>query len=732
MKAKFPIQKREILIAVLISMLGAIGPLLDSSRCYAQDPNRQLVQPGAASTNPSKRIALVIGNGAYTSAPPLKNPPNDARDMAATLRALGFDVTSGINANQRDMKRLIREFGQKLKTGGSGLFYYAGHGVQSKGRNYLIPVEADIQSEVEAEDAAVDVGLVLGYMDDAQNGLNIVILDACRNNPFARSFRSASTGLAQVDAPTGTLIAYATAPGRVASDGTGQNGLYTSELLKQMRVPGLSATEMFMRVRAEVMKQTANKQVPWEASSLVGSFYFSASKNNGTNSTASESKADPSAFELSYWETIKNSSDPEDFKAYLARYPNGQFAELARRRTSTTTSTRQPSSPAATGTSSAADQYIKSGDELVREDKWAAAEVEYKLAVRLDPTNVEGLNKLGYALHSLRKFSEAESEYRTALRLAPNSAEAHYGVGRALREQKKLALAEAELREAVRLEPGNAKFHGALGLTLGLYLQKFVEGEAEWAQAIRLDPNNAEWHGGLALVLEAQKKHAAAAAEAREAVRLAPSATRFRSYLARLLLVLGNYADAESEARETIRLNPKDAYGHWVLGTSLLNQTKDATEAESALREAVRLEPNEGSFHKNLGVALERLGRKDEADAEYKEALRVAPANQTGEARLTQTFKGSWGIKMAMASSFHQGTLAVSPTKIEFIFDGDQSFQAGQVMPLECSTLIGAVLDNSTIREIAISKNKFRINFGSSSDAASAFAAVREVCKIQR
>src|ERR1700694_2304613 len=118
-----------------------------------QDRNRQLVQTGSPNANAGKRIALVIGNGAYTSAPPLKNPPNDAREMAATLRTLGFDVTSGINTNQRDMKRLIREFGQKLKAGGSGLFYYAGQGVQSKGRNYLIPVDADIQSEAEVEDA---------------------------------------------------------------------------------------------------------------------------------------------------------------------------------------------------------------------------------------------------------------------------------------------------------------------------------------------------------------------------------------------------------------------------------------------------------------------------------------------------------------------------------------------------------------------------------------------------
>jgi len=253
---------------------------------------RQLTQ-GQQTQTSQKRLALVIGNGSYTSAPLLKNPPNDARDMAATLTALGFEVSSGINVNQREMKRLVREFGQKLKGGGSGLFYYAGHGVQSKGRNYLIPIDAEIQSEAEVEDSGVDVGLVLNYMDEAQNGLNIVILDACRNNPFGRSFRSAAEGLAQVDAPTGTLIAYATAPGRVASDGTGQNGLYTSELLKQMRVPSVSVTDMFMRVRAEVMKQTGNKQVPWESSSLVGAFYFSGSAGSSAATGINEKSSGP-------------------------------------------------------------------------------------------------------------------------------------------------------------------------------------------------------------------------------------------------------------------------------------------------------------------------------------------------------------------------------------------------------------------------------------------------------
>jgi hypothetical protein len=254
----------------------------------------------------------------------LKNPPNDARDMAATLTALGFEVSSGVNLSQRDMKRLIREFGQKLKGGGSGLFYYAGHGVQAKGRNYLIPIDAEIQSEAEVEDSGVDVGLVLNYMDEAQNGLNIVILDACRNNPFGRSFRSAAEGLAQVDAPTGTLIAYATAPGRVASDGTGQNGLYTSELLKQMRVPSVSVTDMFMRVRAEVMKQTGNKQVPVGVfvagrRLLFQWFDWIVCTTAVTKIRRAHRQLVAPPIELSYWDSIKNSSNPEDFSAYPAQ-----------------------------------------------------------------------------------------------------------------------------------------------------------------------------------------------------------------------------------------------------------------------------------------------------------------------------------------------------------------------------------------------------------------------------
>ena len=180
---------------------------------------------------------------------------------------------------------MIREFGRKLKGGGQGLFYYAGHGVQLKGKNYLIPVDSDIQSETDVEDQGVDVNLVLGFMDEAGNGLNIVILDACRNNPFTRSFRSASRGLAQMDAPSGTLIAYATAPGSVASDGATRNGTYTQELLKFVRTPNLNVEEVFKQVRKSVRNLTQGRQTPWESSSLTGDFYFTGSATlKGTTS----------------------------------------------------------------------------------------------------------------------------------------------------------------------------------------------------------------------------------------------------------------------------------------------------------------------------------------------------------------------------------------------------------------------------------------------------------------
>lgn len=219
-----------------------------------------------------RRIALVIGNSSYSTGP-LKNPVNDAADMAAALEKSGFAVTLKKNANLREMMESIEEFGKTLQRGGVGLFYYAGHGVQIGGVNYLIPIGARINKEGDVRYEAVDAGRVLMEMEYADNGLNIVVLDACRDNPYTKSFRSVSRGLAIVtNAPTGTFISYSTGAGQVAMDGTERNSPYTKALLENIVKPGLSITKVFMNVRSKVMKETG--QVPWELSSLVGDFYF--------------------------------------------------------------------------------------------------------------------------------------------------------------------------------------------------------------------------------------------------------------------------------------------------------------------------------------------------------------------------------------------------------------------------------------------------------------------------
>ena len=246
--------------------------LLGAAPATAQD-GRGFKIPTHDEMKRERRVALVIGNGGYQDAP-LRNPPNDARLMTRTLKDLGFEVIEGYDLDQKGMKQAVLQFGERLKGGGVGLFYYAGHGMQIRGRNYLIPTRHDIEGEQDVEVEAIDVGWVLAKMGRNQNRLNIVILDACRNNPFERSFRSAHRGLASISAPTGTLIAYATAPGSVAADGAGSNGTYTEALVRTMGSPGLGLEKIFKQTRRAVRETTQGQQTPWESSSLEGDFFF--------------------------------------------------------------------------------------------------------------------------------------------------------------------------------------------------------------------------------------------------------------------------------------------------------------------------------------------------------------------------------------------------------------------------------------------------------------------------
>ncbi|MBF0266337.1 MAG: SUMF1/EgtB/PvdO family nonheme iron enzyme [Gammaproteobacteria bacterium] len=281
------------------------------------------------------KIALVIGNSNYKDTP-LRNPVNDAQDIANELKKYGFVVQKLIDADLKQMKKAIHRFGRKISQENSvGLFFFAGHGLQIKNVNYLVPINANIASEADVEFEAVDANRILSQMSQAENGLNLMILDACRNNPYSGSFRSSSRGLAKMHAPTGSVILYATSPGTVAADGSGNNGLFTEKLLDSMREDNLKIEDVFKRTAIEVSNSSDKKQVPYFEGVILGDFYFNKKENKNHNQVAIAEKSiarqpPQENLEVSFWNTVKESPDYiEGYRSYLKNYPNGYYKNIA-------------------------------------------------------------------------------------------------------------------------------------------------------------------------------------------------------------------------------------------------------------------------------------------------------------------------------------------------------------------------------------------------------------------
>lgn len=297
--------------------------------------DRTLVAVDSA-TPADKRVALVIGNAAYKDAP-LKNPVNDAKSVAHKLRSLGFDVLEKHNLTQRQIGRALSEFRSRLSPGATALFFYAGHGLQVNGVNYLPAVDAEISAEEDVPTQSIDVNKVLGVMEGGKTGINLVFLDACRNNPYARGFRSAGTGLARVEAPSGSLIFYATRPGSVAADGEGQNGLYTRFLLEALDQPGLTVEQVQKRVAVGVEAVSRGRQEPWMEGLLKGDFYFRSAMGVGLPPVQGVIPLPPVApspatdpVEEAFWSEVIKADDASSYKTYLGNYPDGVYASVAR------------------------------------------------------------------------------------------------------------------------------------------------------------------------------------------------------------------------------------------------------------------------------------------------------------------------------------------------------------------------------------------------------------------
>ncbi len=304
-----------------------------------------------APTFAETRVALVIGNSAYKNAPALPNPRNDAEGMAAALKRLGFDVSLGVDLEKQAMERLLQGFVEKLDRADVALLFYAGHGLQVSGSNYLIPIDAKLDRETDLAFQTISLDLVQRLMEQSQR-VNIMVLDACRDNPLARNLaRNMGTrsvgigrGLGQAQAGIGTLIVYATQPGNVALDGEGQHSPFTAALLANLETQGLEVRQVFTRVRQAVIQSTKGKQVPWDSSSLTGDWFFTAAPGataptpQGPAAATPPPQAPPAPApadrsadsENLFWQSIRDSRNAADYKAYLAKYPNGTFAELAK------------------------------------------------------------------------------------------------------------------------------------------------------------------------------------------------------------------------------------------------------------------------------------------------------------------------------------------------------------------------------------------------------------------
>jgi uncharacterized caspase-like protein len=327
-----------------------------------------------------KRVAFVVGNAAYRNVPQLPNPAIDAKAIASVLRSVGFDVVEGTNLTRDKMTEKLLDFGKKAEGADVAVFFYAGHGIAVNNTNYLLPIDADLKSEMDVKlGAAINVDLTLEQtMADAK--VKLVFLDACRDNPFAARIRSAkatrsvsvNSGLAEMKSGEGTLIAFATGPGQTALDGdVGNHSPFTRALISNIAKPGVEIQQAMTRVRAQVNEETNKNQLPWGHTNLIGEVYLNqAAPASDTPAASTETpvavntvSAPATAMEVEFWRSVKDSNKPEELNAYLTSYPNGAFKALALGRIAKLGDSGQPSATRNLTTAVDPETFTKEADQ---------------------------------------------------------------------------------------------------------------------------------------------------------------------------------------------------------------------------------------------------------------------------------------------------------------------------------------------------------------------------------
>ncbi len=536
-----------------------------------------------------KRLALVIGNSNYEHGGSLPNPVNDANAIAVALQSVGFEVMKYQNLTQKEMKIAINSFGQKLKGYEVGVFYYAGHGIQSKGMNYMIPVEADLQTEEQVEFDCVAADRVLAYMDVAQIKVNVIIMDACRNNPFERSWhRSANgNGLAIMNAPTGTLIAYATAPGRVASDGTGSNGLYTSALLKYLNDPKLTIEQVFKKVRTEVTEKSQGAQVPWETTSLTGDdFYFAMTDlKQGTLVTSTLP-----ATEKTSTAATSRSVNEETRKKAIAIIDQGHTAyndknyEKAIEYYSNALSINPYSD----------DAYYWRGSSKYAQTNYTDAIKDYSQAIEINPNKEEAYYYRALVRHTLEAYQEALADYDMAIELNPDVATMFYWRGQCKYKLTRYEDAILDFSKSIELNKNDG--YSYLNRANSYYmLAKYKEARIDYTKAIELLPNEATenkyWRG-------------------------------ISSYYA------GLYSEALDDFLAYLTKNPNDDYILLMTGHCHY-MLKNYEQSIQFYTQSITKKPDTAEAYYWRGNVYFILDKKNEAKRDVEQAISLDPKNET-------------------------------------------------------------------------------------------------------
>lgn len=353
-----------------------------------------------------KRVALIIGNAGYGEAAPLKNPANDAVALSAVLERLGFQVLTGLDLDLRGMRSIARDFSRELAGADIALFFYAGHGVQVNGKNYLLPVDAKLEEEADLDFAALEAEFIMRQMDRSAN-TKLVMLDACRNNPFehalsrsmgaTRSATALGRGLARINASGGSMIAFATDPGAVAFDGDGRHSPFTAALLEHIETPGLEVNVLMTRVRADVFAATDNKQRPWTSSSLIGEVYLAPTGSaagpladeQAAETSPAETSSSDTDLDIALWTSAEKGGTAADYQAYLAQFPEGAFAGMAANRLAALAPSGRVRDDAALSQQETSPDSVEAALGL---DKAARREVQERLTIQgYDTKGLDGI-----------------------------------------------------------------------------------------------------------------------------------------------------------------------------------------------------------------------------------------------------------------------------------------------------------------------------------------------------